>query len=128
MLAIGVAILPRIAGWAAVAIGGVGLVAGLSALLPRAAYVRYSADGLTVKYAFQAARTVPWREIAAVTSELVPIVRHRLPSLVVRYVEGYSGPILGQQLDPARSYVGNFTVASGDELAAAAREYLDLAS
>jgi hypothetical protein len=123
MVLAGVALLPRIAGWAAIALGIVGLVAGLSVLVPGAAYVRLSPDGLTVKYSFFRAATVPWREIAAVTSELVPIVRHRVPSLVVAYVDGYNGVRLGQSLDGKRSYVGNFTVASGDELAARANEY-----
>jgi len=41
----------------------------------------------------------------------------------VTYVDGYVGIRLGQNLDGHRSYVGNFTGRSGDELARAAEEY-----
>jgi hypothetical protein len=37
---------------------------------------------------------------------------------------GYGGRALGQRMRDGRSYVGNFTTAPGDELAARAREYL----
>ena len=37
--------------------------------------------------------------------------------------DGYTGVRLGQHLDGERSYVANFTVESGDELAAKANEY-----
>ena len=124
MLSLGAAVAPRFGGWVAVAIGAAAVIGGLSAFVPGAAYVRYSPDGLTVKYAFLPARTVAWPDIAAATSELVPLIRHRLPSLVVTYVPGYAGPLLGQSLDETRSYVGNFTTASGDELAAKAGSYL----
>jgi hypothetical protein len=124
MLILGAAIAPRIGGWVAVAIGAAAAIGGLSAFVPGAAYVRFSSDGLTVKYAFLPARTVAWPDIAAATSELVPLIRHRLPSLVVTYVPGYAGPLLGQRLDETRSYVGNFTTASGDDLAAKAGSYL----
>ena len=123
MLAIGAGIAPRIGGWIAIALGAVATLGGLSAFVPGAAYVRLSPDGLTVKYAFVRARTVAWPDIAAVTSELVPLIRHRLPSLVVTYAPGYTGARLGQRLDDTRSYVGNFTIASGDELAAKAGAY-----
>ena len=123
MLLIGLAIEPKLAGWVAIAIGVIGLVAGLGGIVPGAAYLRYSPDGLTVKYAFLPAHTVPWREIAGATSELVPLIRHKVPSLVLTYVPGYTGVQLGQHLDGERSYVANFTVASGDELAAKANEY-----
>jgi hypothetical protein len=123
MLLIGIALLPGIAGWAAIALGAVGLVAGASVLVPGAAYMRLSPDGLTVKYSLLRGGTVPWREIASVTSELVPIVRHRVPSLVVTYVDGYRGVRLGQNLDGTRSYVGNFTRVSGDDLARAAEHF-----
>jgi hypothetical protein len=124
MLAVGAGIAPRIGGWVAIALGAVAVLGGLTAFVPGAAYVRLSPDGLTVKYAFLPARTVAWPDIAAVTSELVPLIRHRLPSLVVTYAPGYTGAWLGQRLDDTRSYVGNFTIASGDELAAKAGEYL----
>jgi hypothetical protein len=123
VLLIGIALLPRVSGWVAIALGVAALLAGLSVLVPGAAYLRLSPDGLTVKYSFLRAATVPWREIAGVTSELVPIVRHRVPSLVVTYVDGYLGVRLGQNLDEHRSYVGNFTSQAGDELARAAEEY-----
>lgn len=123
MLLIGIGIEPRLAGWIAIALGVVGLVAGLGGIVPGAAYIRFSPAGLTVKYAFVPSHTVPWRDIAAVTSELVPMIRHRLPSLVVTYVDGYTGTRLGQHLDASRSYIGNFTVESGDELVAKANEY-----
>ena len=123
VLVIGIALLPRVAGWVAIVLGVVGLLAGLSVLVPGAAYLRLSPDGLTVKYSFLRAATVPWREIAGVTSQLVPIVRHRVPSLVVTYADGYLGVRLGQNLDVHRSYVGNFTGVPGDELARAAEEY-----
>ena len=123
MLLIGIVLLPRLAGWVALLIGVVGLVAGVAGIVPGAAYVRFSPDGLTVKYAFLPGRTVPWREIAVATSELVPLIRHKVPSLVLTYVPGYTGVQLGQHLDGERSYVANFTVASGDELAAKANEY-----
>jgi hypothetical protein len=123
VLVIGIALLPRVGGWVAIVLGIVALLAGLSVLLPDAAYVRLSPDGLTVKYSFLPHATVPWREIAEVESRLVPIVRHRVPSLVVTYVDGYLGERLGQNLDEHRSYVGNFTKLPGDDLARAAEEY-----
>lgn len=123
MMLIGFAIEPKLAGWVAVAIGVVALVAGIGGILPRAAYVRYSPEGLTVKYAFLAAHTVPWRELAAADSELVPMIRHKAPSLVLTYEAGYGGQRLGQRLDADRSFVANFTLVSGDELAAKANEY-----
>ena len=123
MLLIGIGLLPRLAGWVAVLLGVVGLVAGLGGILPGAAYVRFSPEGLTVKYAFLPARTVPWREIAGATSELVPLIRHKVPSLVITYVTGYTGVQLGQHLAGERSYVANFTVVSSDELAAKANEF-----
>ena len=69
-----------------------------------------------MKYAFLRARTVAWPDIAAVTSERVPEIRHSIPSLVVTYASGYAGPVVGQQLGETRSFVGNFTTASGDEM------------
>jgi hypothetical protein len=123
MLVLGAAIAPRLGGWVAVAIGAVATIGGLSAFMPGAAYVRLSPDGLTVKYALLPARTVAWPDIAATTSELVPLIRHRLPSLVVTYAPGYTGRRLGQRLDETRSYVGNFTTATGEELAAKAGAY-----
>jgi len=123
MLVIGIGLEPRLAGWIAIALGVVGLVAGVGGIVPGAAYLRFSPAGLTVKYAFLPARTVPWPDITAVTSELVPMIRHRLPSLVVTYADGYTGPILGQRLDGSRSYIGNFTGERGDKLAATANEY-----
>jgi hypothetical protein len=123
MLVVGIALMPGLVGWVALLIGVVGLVAGLSGIVPGAAYVRFSPDGLTVKYAFLPARTVPWRDIAGAASELVPLIRHRLPSLVLTYEAGYTGVQLGQHLDGERSYVANFTVVSSDELAAKANEY-----
>jgi len=125
LLVVGAGIAPRLGGWVAVGIGALALVGGLSAFVPGAAFVRFSPDGLTVKYAFLPARTVAWPEIAAATSELVPLIRHRLPSLVITYVPGYAGKLLGQRLDEHRSYVGNFTTASGDELAARAGVFLN---
>ena len=124
MLAGGAAALPRLGGWVALAIGGFAVAAGLSAFVPGAAYIRFAADGLTVKYAFMRVRTVSWPDIAAVTSELVPLIRHRLPSLVVEYTAGYGGARLGQRLDDNRSYIGNFTTEAGDALAAKAGDYL----
>lgn len=123
MLLVGIGLAPRLVGWVALLLGVVGLVAGIGGVLPGAAYVRFSPGGLTVKYAFLRARTVPWPEIAGAASELVPMIRHRLPALVLTYADGYTGPRLGQHLDEARSYVANFTVVSGDELAAKANEY-----
>jgi len=123
MLLLGLAIEPKLAGWVAIAIGVVALVAGVGGILPGAAYVRYSPDGLTVKYAFLAAHTVPWRELAAAESELVPMIRHKAPSLVLTYEPGFTGQRLGQRLDADRSFVANFTVTSGGELAARANEY-----
>jgi len=123
MLLIGLALEPRLAGWVAVAIGVIGLVAGLGGIMPGAAYVRYSPDGLTVKYAFLPAHTVQWREIAAAESRLVPLIRHKVPALVLTYQPGYSGRRVGQQLDAERSYVANFTLVTGEELAAKANEY-----
>lgn len=120
----GATILPRVGGWVALAIGAFAVVAGLAAFVPGAAYVRFAPDGLTVKYAFLRARTLAWPDIAAVTSELVPLIRHRLPSLVVTYAAGYDGVWVGQRLDDTRSYVGNFTTEPGDGLAAKAEEYL----
>jgi hypothetical protein len=67
---------------------------------------------------------VAWRDIAAVTSEGIRQIRHTIPSMVVGYVPGYDGPKLGQRLRDGRSAVGNFTTASGDELAARGRDYL----
>ncbi len=123
MLVVGLALLPRLVGWVAVLLGVVGLVAGLGGLLPGAAFVRFSPDGLTVKYAFLRSRTVSWRVIAAAASEYVPLIRHQLPALVLTYADDYTGPRVGQRLDESRSYVANFTVVSGDELAAKANEY-----
>jgi len=42
---------------------------------------------------------------------------------VLTYEAGFGGPRLGQRLDADRSFVANFTVVSGDELAAKADEY-----
>jgi hypothetical protein len=123
MLFVGLALLPRLVGWVALLLGVVGLVAGLGGLLPGAAFVRFSPDGLTVKYAFLRGRTVPWRVISAAASEFVPLIRHQLPALVLTYAEDYTGPRVGQHLDESRSYVANFTVVSGDELAATANEF-----
>jgi hypothetical protein len=124
MLLIGWALVPGAGGWAAVGIGGIATVGSLASLVPGAAYVRFSPLGLTVKYAFQSARTVPWPQVAGVTSELVPLIRHQAPSLVVTYAPGYSDSRVGQRLDDDRSYVGNFTTASGEQLEATARDYL----
>jgi hypothetical protein len=110
--------------WFAFALGAIGVVSGLTALFPSLGYVRFSPEGLTVKYVVLPARTVAWRDVAGVTSEGVRQIRHTVPSLVVAYVPGYDGPRVGQRLDETRSYVGNFTTASGDELAAQAREFL----
>ena len=123
MLLIGFAIEPKVAGWVAVAIGVIALVAGLGGILPGAAYVRYSPDGLTVKYAFLAAHTVAWREIATVESRLVPLIRHKVPSLVLTYEPGFTGRRVGQGLDAERTYVANFTLEQTEDLAAKANEY-----
>jgi hypothetical protein len=45
-------------------------------------------------------------------------------TLVVEYAPGWDGRALGQRLRDGRSYVGNFTTASGDELALHAGGYL----
>ena len=123
MLLVGIGLAPSLAGWVALLLGIVGLVAGLAGIVPGAAYVRFSPDGLTVKYAFLPGHTVAWRDIAAATSERVPLIRHKVPSLVLAYVPGYTGVQLGQHLDGERSYVANFTVESSDELAVKANEY-----
>ena len=123
MLLVGIALVPRLVGWVALLLGVIGLVAGVGGVLPGAAFVRFSPDGLTVKYAFLRARTVPWQVIVAAASEFVPLIRHQLPALVLTYADGYTGPRLGERLDESRSYVANFTVVSGDELAAKANEY-----
>jgi hypothetical protein len=123
MLLVGLALVPRLVGWVALLLGAIGLVAGVGGVLPGAAFVRFSPDGLTVKYAFLRPRTVSWRVIAAAASEFVPLIRHQLPALVLTYADDYTGPRLGQHLDESRSYIANFTVVSGDELAAKANEY-----
>jgi len=121
---LGALLVPRGAGWFALAIGAVCTLSGVSAIFPNLGYVRYSAEGLTVKYMVLPARTVPWSEIAGVTSEKVHQIRHSVPALVIEYAPGWDGRALGQRLRDGRSYVGNFTTASGDELASHAREYL----
>lgn len=123
-LLLGVALLPRGAGWFALVIGVVCTLSGVTAIFPRLGYVRFAPEGLTVKYLVLPARTVPWSDISAVTSERIHQIRHTIPSMVVAYAAGYDGPKLGQRLRDGRSYVGNFTVASGEELAAHGREYL----
>jgi hypothetical protein len=123
MLLVGIALVPRLVGWVALLLGVIGLVAGVGGVLPGAAFVRFSPDGLTVKYAFLRARTVRWQVIVAAASEFVPLIRHQLPALVLTYADDYTGPRLGEHLDDSRSYVANFTVVSGDELAAKANEY-----
>ena len=123
MLLIGLALEPKLAGWVAIAIGVIGLVAGLGGILPGAAYVRYSPDGLTVKYAFLSAHTVAWREIAGAESRLVPLIRHKVPSLVLTYEPGFTGRRVGQGLDAERTYVANFTLEQTEDLAAKANEY-----
>jgi hypothetical protein len=121
---IAVGLLPRVAGWFALVVGAIMIVSGLSAIFPQLGYVRFAPEGLTVKYLLLPARTVAWSDISAVTSERVRQIRHSIPSMVVAYSAGYSGPKVGQRLRDGRSYVGNFTTASGDELAAHGREYL----
>jgi hypothetical protein len=123
-LLIGIGLLPNVGGWFALVVGGVMTVSGLSAVFPNLGYVRFAPDGLTVKYLLLPARTVAWSDIAAVTSERIRQIRHSVPSMVIAYQPGYDGPKLGQRLRDGRSYVGNFTTASGDELAAQARTYL----
>jgi len=123
MLLIGLALEPKLAGWVAILIGVVGLVAGLGGIMPGAAYVRFSPDGLTVKYAFLRAHTVAWREIASAESRLVPLIRHKVPSLVLTYEPGYTGRRVGQHLDREHTYVANFTLATGEELVAKTNEY-----
>jgi hypothetical protein len=123
MLLIGIAIEPKLAGWVAIAIGVIGLVAGLGGIVPGAAYVRFSSDGLTVKYAFLPAHTVAWREIAEVESRLVPLIRHKVPSLVLAYEPGFTGRRVGQHLDGEHTYVANFTLEKTEDLAAKANEY-----
>jgi len=116
--------LPSAAGWVALTIGALCAVSGLTAVFPNQAYVRFSPDGLTVKYVLFPARTVPWNEIASVTSEGVRQIRHTVPSMVVSYVPGYDGKRFAQRLRDGRSAVGNFTAAGGDELAAHGRDFL----
>ena len=123
-LLLGAALVPRGAGWFCLVIGVVCTVSGLTALFPNLGYVRFGPEGLTVKYVVLPARTVPWSDIAAVTSERIHQIRHTIPSMVVAYSPGYDGPKLGQRLRDGRSYVGNFTTASGEELAAHGREFL----
>ncbi len=123
-LLLGVLLLPRGAGWFALVIGVVCTLSGVTALFPNLGYVRFGPEGLTVKYLLLPARTVPWCDIAAVTSEDVHQIRHTVPSMVIAYQPGYDGRKLGQRMRDGRSYVGNFTTASGDDLAAQARTYL----
>ena len=121
---IGIGLLPRVGGWFALVVGGLMVVSGLSAVFPKLGYVRFAPEGLTVKYLLLPARSVAWGDVSAVTSERVGQIRHSIPSMVVAYRPGYDGPKVGQRLRDGRSYVGNFTTASGDELARNAREYL----
>lgn len=123
-LLLGIALLPRGAGWFCLVVGVVCTLSGATALFPKLGYVRFGPEGLTVKYLVLPARTVEWSDIAAVTSEGVHQIRHTVPSMVIAYRTGYDGPKLGQRMHDGRSYVGNFTTASGDELAAQGREYL----
>jgi hypothetical protein len=123
MLLVGIGLVPSLAGWVALLLGIVGLVAGVAGILPGAAYLRFSPDGLTVKYAFVPERTAPWPAVAGASSELVPLIRHKLPALVLTYAAEYEGRRVGQHLDGSRTYIANFTVATGDELAAKANEY-----
>lgn len=123
-LLLGVLLVPRGAGWFVLAIGALCTLSGVSALFPGLGYVRFASEGLTVKYMVLPARTVPWNDIEAVTSERVHQIRHSVPSMVVAYGPTYSGRKLGQRMRDGRSYVGNFTTASGDELVSHAHEYL----
>ena len=123
-LLLGAFLVPRGAGWFALAIGAVCTLSGVSALFPNLGYIRLSPDGLTVKYMVLPARTVPWTEIASVKSEKVHQIRHSIPALVIEYAPGWDGRALGQRMRDGRSFVGNFTTASGDELASHARDYL----
>jgi hypothetical protein len=123
MLLVGIGLVPSLAGWVALLLGVIGLVAGLAGIFPGAAYLRFSPDGLTVKYAFVPAHTVPWRAIAGAASELVPLVRHKVPALVLTYAAEYGGRRVGQRLDESHTYVANFTVETSDELAAKANEF-----
>jgi hypothetical protein len=123
-LLLGIALLPRGAGWFCLVIGAVCTLSGATALLPGLGYVRFAPEGLTVKYMVLPARTVPWTDIADVTSVGVHQIRHTVPSMVIAYRPGYDGPKLGQRIRDGRSYVGNFTTASGGELAVHGREYL----
>lgn len=125
-LLVGIALLPRGAGWFSLVIGIVCTLSGLTALFPKLGYVRFAPEGLTVKYLLLPARTVAWSDINAVTSEDVHQIRHTVPSMVIAYGPTYDGPKLGQRMRDGRSYVGNFTTASGDELARNAREYLNV--
>jgi hypothetical protein len=124
MLLVAGLLLPGAGGWVALTIGAICAVSGITAIIPNQAYVRFSPDGLTVTYVLMPPRTVAWRDIAAVTSEGVRQIRHTVPSMVVTYAPGYEGKRLGQRLRNGRSAVGNFTAASGDELAADGREFL----
>ncbi len=45
-------------------------------------------------------------------------------ALVIECPPGWDGRALGQRMRDGRSFVGNFTTASGDELASQARESL----
>ena len=123
-LLLGALLVPRGAGWFVLAVGTVCTLSGVSAIFPNLGYVRLSPEGLTVKYMVLPARTVPWSEIAAVNSEKVHQIRHSVPALVIEYAPGWDGRALGQRLRDGRSYIGNFTTASGDELASHAHEYL----
>jgi len=123
-LLLGALLVPRGAGWFVLAVGTVCTLSGVSAIFPNLGYVRLSPEGLTVKYMVLPARTVPWSEIAAVNSEKVHQIRHSVPALVIEYAPGWDGRALGQRLHDGRSYIGNFTTASGDELASQAHEYL----
>ena len=102
-----------LAGWVALLLGVVGLVAGLAGIVPGAAYVRFSPDGLTVKYAF-----LPGTHRA--------VARHRRRDERARAADPPQAAVarahlrarihrvqLGQHLDGERSYVANFTVDVG---------------
>jgi hypothetical protein len=123
-LLLGAFLVPRGAGWFVLAVGAVCTLSGVSAIFPNLGYVRLSPEGLTVKYMVLPARTVPWSEIVGVTSEKVHQIRHSVPSLVIEYAPGWDGRALGQRMRDGKSFVGNFTTASGDELASQAHEYL----
>ena len=124
MLLIAALLLPGAGGWGALAIGAICLLSCLSALRPSLGYVRFSPDGLTVKYVTTSARTVSWRDIASVTSEAIRQIRHTVPCMVVTYVPGYNGKKIPQVLHDGRTAVGNFTTATGEELAAHGRDFL----